>query len=239
MPSAQTAVAPRHVVLGREVCLPAVVRDAASATAVFLVGRDVAQALLPGDAFDIVEAAPGLAQLVLGFVDYSDNDLGDYNEAMLVFFVRPRGAAGAAEGTFIYKLPVNQEFTRAAGCEIWGFPKTLEAIDIDYSDTHASGSLHMDGELVFRLAVPCAGEAIDSGELEMTTYTYINGPAATPFVQGGATVFGDPAAVRLELGTHVLADELRRLGLPAAPILTTWTAHMHGSFGAPQPLECR
>ena len=27
-------------------------------------------------------------------VDYRDNDLGDYNEAMIVFFVRPRGVDG-------------------------------------------------------------------------------------------------------------------------------------------------
>lgn len=237
MPSAPLAVAPHHIVLGREVRLPAVVRDAASATAVFLVARDAAQALLPGDAFEIVEAAPGLAQLVLGFVDYRDNDLGDYNEAMIVFFVRPRANPAAAEGTFIYKLPVNQEFTCVAGRDIWGFPKTVESVDIAYDATHARGSLTMDGALVFRLAVPTVGDAIDSGDLEMTTYTYLAEPAATPFVQGGATAFGDPGAVQLELGTHPLAEQLRGLGLPAGAILSTWTAHMHGSFGAPQSLE--
>lgn len=238
MPSATAALAPRYSILGREVQLPALVRDASSATAVFLVAQEAVQALLPGNAFQVVEAAPGLAQVVLGFVDYRDNDLGDYNEAMIVFFVRPRGDAAADEGTFIYKLPVNQEFTCVAGRDIWGFPKTVEGVDIVRHDDAVEGSLTMGGALVFRLRVPTGGDAIDTGDLPMTTYTYLpSGPAATPFVQGGATSFGDPGSVRLELGDHPLAEELRRLGLPTTPILSTWTAHMHGSFGAPRPVQ--
>ena len=37
----------------------------------------------------------------------------------------------------------------------------------------------------------------------------------------------------IELGDHPIADELRSLGLPdAAPLLSAWTEHMSGSFGA-------
>ena len=37
----------------------------------------------------------------------------------------------------------------------------------------------------------------------------------------------------LELGDHPIADELRSLGLPdATPLLSAWSEHMTGTFGA-------
>ena len=74
------AAADSYRIQGREVTLPCIVRDASSGNAIFLVSRDVAQRLVPGDAFEVVEAAPGQTQLILGIIDYRDNDLGDYGE---------------------------------------------------------------------------------------------------------------------------------------------------------------
>jgi hypothetical protein len=227
-----------YIVQGQTVTMPAVVRDASSGTAVFLVPADAVRKLLPGEAFDVVEMAPGQAQAVVGFVDYRDNDLGDYNEVMIVFFVRPRADPAAAEGTFIYKLPVNQSFTCDAGCQIWGFPKSVEEIDIDYGEDRVICKLTMGGQHVFTLSLPRTSPADgDDNDMEMTTYTYLDGPAAVAFTQGGGTaVIPGGAGVELQLGAHPLADELRRLGLPAAPMLSTWTEHMHGTFGAPRKL---
>jgi hypothetical protein len=42
--------------------------------------------------------------------------------------------------------------------------------------------------------------------------------------------------VRLVLGDHPLAEELRKLGLPKDPILSNWMGHMRGSFGPSIPL---
>lgn len=236
-PTDEPASESNYVIDGRRIAMPAVVRDASSATAMFLVPRAAAQALIPGDAFVATEAAPDLTQLVLGFVDYRDNDLGDYHEAMIVFFVRPRNAPEAPEGTFIYALPVDQAFTCEAGRRIWGFPKTIETIDIAYAGERATGRLEMDGRHVFTLSVPTPADGLDAGEMELVTYSYADGPRATAFRQGGATAVVDGAAVSLELGDHPLADALRGLGLPTAPLLATWTEAMHGSFAAPRPLE--
>lgn len=225
-----------YAIEGRTVTMPAVVRDASSATAMFLVPRDAVAKLLPGDAFVPTEAAPGLTQLVVGFVDYRDNDLGDYHEAMVVFFVRPANDPEAPEGTFLYRLPVNQSFTCEAGRRIWGFPKTVESIDIDYSADRATCRLTMDGEHVFTLSIPRSADGIDAGDMELVTYSYADGPCATAFRQGGPTAILDANDVRLELGTHSLAEELRSLGLPGQPLLATWTEKMHGSFAAPRRL---
>jgi len=235
-PQNAAANAPTIEIDGRPVRLPVIVRDATAGTALFLVPSAAAQALLPGDAFAVVEAAPGLTQLAIGFVDYRDNDLGDYDEAMIVFFVRPKNEPTASEGTFIYALPVNQPFTCEAGIRIWGFPKSLADISISYEAQAARCRLVMDGKLVFELELPRVIVTDDADEMAMVTYSYTDAPMATEFHQGGGIGFGDPSAVQLKLGDHPLARALATLGLPSTPLIATWTEHMRGSFAAPEAL---
>ena len=229
----------QYDIAGRTVTMPVEVRDACAGTAMFDVDAGAAAALLPpGDAFEVVESSPGRAQLVLATIDYRDNDLGDYLEVGVTVFVTPRAGDGEA-GTFITRLPVNQEFTCVAGRTIWGFPKTVEDITVVHKDDSAITTLRMDGELVLRLTLPRGGDQV-MPQMPMTTYTYVDGVAhATPFSQGGAgsqvLLGGD--GVELELGTHAVADELAALGLASQhPIMTTWTEHMRGTFGTPVAL---
>lgn len=219
---------------GRVVALPAVVRDASCGSVMYAVDRAAAQKLIP-PAFEAVEAAPGRTQLTLVIVDYRDNDLGDYHEVGIVFFVRPAGRSDAPLGSYIYKLPVDQSFTCEAGCRIWGFPKSVEEIDFAYADDRATCRLVMDGRHVLTLTVPRGG-AGEEPEEQAVGYTLIEGvPHSNVFTRGGRGVQTVPggAGVALELGDHPIADELRSLGLlDAAPLLSAWTEHMTGSFGA-------
>jgi hypothetical protein len=203
----------------------------------FDVDAAAAQRLLPSDDLVVVESAPGRCQLVLALIDYRDNDLGDYLEVGVTFFVAPRGEPDAA-GTFILHLPVDQEFTCAAGRLIWGFPKTVEDISFEYSDDSLVATLRMGGELVFRLRVPRGGSDVME-PLDMVTYSLIDGVAhATSFSQGGSgaqiVVGGD--GVELELGSHPIAAELASLGLPSPAVMSTWTERMRGVFEAAAPL---
>ncbi len=227
----------RYDIAGRTVAMPCVVRDASAGTAMFEVDAGAAGALVP-DAFQLVESAPGRCQLNLAVIDYRDNDLGDYNEIGITLFVKPPGADDDQAGTYITHLPVDQEFTCEAGRTIWGFPKSVEEIDIDYADRSVRATLHMGGSLVLRLTLPRGGDD-EMPPLPMTTYTMIDGvPHATAFSQGGAgsQVIPGGESVTLELGDHPVAKELAALGLPAAPQLTTWTERMRGTFEAPRPL---
>ena len=218
---------------GQTVRLPAVVRDASSGSVMYMVDAAGAQKLVP-DAFEVLEAAPGKTQLTLVIVDYRDNDLGDYDEVGIVFFVRPAGRPDAEAGSYIYKLPVNQSFTCEAGFKIWGFPKTVEEIDFDYADDSATCKLTMSGQHVLTLTVPRGGD----GTTEPTAavgYTMIEGIAhQNEFVRGGSGEQTLPGGdgVELALGDHAIADELRALGLEGAtPLLSVWSEHMNGSFG--------
>src|SRR4051794_5655029 len=223
-------------VAGRTVELPVQVRDASAGTALFEVDAAAAQALLPGNAFDVVEAAPGRAHFAVVVVDYRDNDLGSYREVGLTLFVRPR--AGGEDGTFIVRLPVDQSFTCEAGRTIWGFPKTIESIDLAYGSDSIDCALSMDGELVLRIRLPRGGTD-EAPPMSMTSYTVRGGvPCATAFEQrgsGGQMVF-DSTGVELELGTHPVAKELASLGLPVPAFMSTWTEHMQATFEDARPL---
>lgn len=229
-------MADTYEISGRTVTMPVEVRDAAAGTAIFEIDAAAARAIIPGDAFDVVEVSPGRAHLVLAVIDYKDNDLGDYLEVGITFFVLPRGVPGATPGTYIHRLPVDQAFTCAAGKQIWGFPKTVEQIAFDYSDDNVTCTLTMDEELVLRLRIPRGGTDA-SPSLAMTTYTYLDGqPHATGFSQEGSgsqMVLGADG-IELELGTHPVAKEIESLG--ATPVMSTWTERMIGRFEAPVAL---
>lgn len=225
-----------YEVAGRSVELPVQVRDASAGTALFEVDAAAATGLLPGDAFEVVEVGPGRAHLAVVVVDYRDNDLGSYREVGLMLFVRPRG--GGEDGTFILRLPVDQPFTCEAGQVIWGFPKTVEEIDLAYADDAVTCTLTMDGELVLRIRLPRGGSD-DLPAMPLTAYTIRDGvPCATSFEQRGtgSQVVFDSSGVELELGSHPVAKELASLGLPAPAFLSTWTEKMQATFEDARPL---
>ena len=170
---AESAVATagrRWVFEGREVAMPVVVRDAASAAATYLVPSTAARRLLPGPELDVVEVLPGRALFGIAAIDYRDNDLGDYNEVSLALFVRPRGARAGVPylgtaldfvrnrvATYIWKLPVDQRFTCAAGRGIWGFPKSVAQIEFQDVDGRRRCRLVMDGRHVLTFSVARGG----------------------------------------------------------------------------------
>jgi hypothetical protein len=228
-------VASSYEIDGTTVDLPVQVRDASAGTAVFEVDAAAAAALLPPD-FLVAEVSPGRAHLAIVVVDYRDNDLGSYREVGFMFFVRPR--AGGDDGTFIVRLPVDQAFTCEAGRRIWGFPKTIEQIELAYADDAITCALSMEGELVLRIRLPRDANA--DGEMPpipMTAYTMLDGVAhATTFTQGGLGFSMGFDPVELEWGTHPVAKELAALGMSAVPAFTTWTERMRATFEAPRPL---
>lgn len=228
-----------HQVDGTSVTMPVRVRDARAATVLFDIAAAAAGELVPAQ-FEVVEAGPGRAQLALALVDYRDNDLGSYREVGVMFFVRPQG--GGPDGTYLRHLPVDQHFTCVAGRQIWGFPKTVEQIDVQDAVQDGSGSstwtLTMDGDLVLRLTVPVGGSD-ELPALPMQAYTLLDGrPHTTLFTQQAAGVgvrFG-PDGVQLELGSHPVAKELAGLGLPAPASMSTWMSQLRATFEQPQPL---
>lgn len=249
--SASVVAERRYVFQGREVTLPVVVRDAASAAATYLVSAAAARRLLPSPALDVVELLPGRALFSIACIDYRDNDLGDYNEVSLALFVRERRVPAGIPGgipylgaavdfarsrlaTYIYRLPVDQTFTCEAGRGIWGFPKTVEQIDFAAVGERRRCALVMGGRQVLTLSVT-AGGTRTLPDTPMVTYSMIGGALhRTRFLSGARDVGIRVGGADMTLGDHPLADELRALGLPRRALASVWMEHSHALFEGPE-----
>lgn len=243
---AENQTRPReYEIQGRLVTMPCLVRDACSATATWLVSARASQALLPGPELEIAEVLPGRGLLSVACIDYRDNDLGDYNEISIAFFVRKRGdknglpyvgaAADMLRGllpTHILHLPVTQSFTCEAGQVIWGFPKTVDEIDFDTTGDRARCVWNKDGQNVLKISMPIGGTR-EFPEQTLRTYSYIGGALhQTTFSSSAENLGVRMGGVRLALGAHPIADELRSLGLPKRALMSMWLGKMRGRFEA-------
>lgn len=240
--------ADHYMIDGKAIAFPVLVADASMLMNAFLVDAKVAQAMIADSGFRVIELFPGRAILQLLFVDYRKNELGDYNEGAVIFPVLTPGErkpfpffgaltrlASGRVGNFVYRMPVDQEFTTHAGRFIWGFPKWVARIDIEFGATRASGSFFDEGELVYSFAAKTGGTAkvkeqraaslaIRDGKAWKTFGTN-NGSGLTFSLGGELPTIGE---------SHPLALQLRALGLPKKPLFTVSIKNTAMSFAGPE-----
>jgi len=234
-----------YTVVGREVRMPVEVRDATASVAYYLVPADAAQALIAPSALRIARMLPGRTLFTIGTMDYRDNDLGQYHEVAITFFVYepgtralpiiggPLAMARGKLAAYIHQLPVDAEFSMQAGRGIWGFPKFMSTIDITRDQGVETSNLTVDGAHVLTQRMRLGGKR-SFGEREQISYALRDGVLCrTPSTMSGEGVGFRFGGARIELGDHPIADELRSLGLPKKPLFTTTLGRMRGSFGAP------
>jgi hypothetical protein len=238
-----------HLVQGREVRLPVVVRDAAAMSAMFPVRSADVRRLLPTPTLHPVEWLPGWAICVLAAIEYKENDLGQYNEVGVNFLVTYGPTApwplvgfvtasrAGTLGAYVHRLPVTTSFSRDAGRDIWGFPKTVDTITFTDVGARRTCRLESEGRHVLSLTAGRGGTRT-LAEMPQDAYAWRDGTLfKTPsrmragevgFHLGGATV---------ELGVHPMADELRMLGFPRRALSTTWFGRWSATFDDAQILE--
>jgi len=241
--------APTHMVQGRTVHLPVVVRDAEALSVMYPVRTAAVRRLLPTATLHPAEWWPGWAICVLAAIEYKDNDLGTYNEVGVNFLVTygPRRAlpllglvTASRQGTlgaYVHRLPVTTSFSRDAGRDIWGFPKTVA--DITFTDTgdRRTCRLESDGAHVLTLGARRGGGR-SFADLPQDAYAWRDGMLfKTPSTMSADGVGFRLGGATLELGAHPMADELRGLGLPRRALSTTSFQHWRATFQDAQILE--
>ncbi len=223
---------------GRTIGFPVEVRSARMANAVYTVPAEAAAGVLDDPAFEVVADEHGAASVVVGFVDYIDNDLGDYDEVM--WAVAAKAKADGTPGTYIWRLPVNQEFTCEAGVRMLGLPKTVEDITIERDDFSVTCTMRSGGSLVMRQRFPLLPD-VDTVPMPSPTVclsTVAGVPSISESEPSGSIrmAFGDDG-YSLELGDHPWADELRDLGLEGqTPTVLTLCDDWRSTFLEPTPL---
>ncbi|HPB45027.1 MAG TPA: acetoacetate decarboxylase family protein [Microthrixaceae bacterium] len=235
-----------YLVMGQRVAMPVLVRKAKQAAVMFLVDHNAAQRMVAPTGLKVVRQLGGKAIVTLALVDYIDNDLGTYTELGLVFMVHDSGATPTSANygnrkavtTYIHRLPVNGEFTKEAGYGIWGFPKWVADLSVDFDRNGVTAQLKSGDEVVMtvrakrgpirvpRRAMPMNAYTCDEDGIVRRTPWTTDGTQKQQVRLGGATV---------EVGYgHPLADELRALGFPKRCLATIFDDDMQATFGAPE-----
>lgn len=107
------------------------------------------------------------AVAILSFFKYRDTALGPYHEVGLALLVTPRGQTqtlgsftellqqtrSESLGSYVLDLPVTTPAARAAGCEIWGYPKFVTQLPIELeADRFQAQVFDPDGRRIMELA---------------------------------------------------------------------------------------
>jgi Acetoacetate decarboxylase (ADC) len=235
-----------HEVLGTEVQMPVRIRHASCFVAGFTASAPAAQAMIAGTGLRVMQVRPGRTMCMLVFVDYVDGDLGPYNEFGVCLLLEDpdtpgkstilgnlRSLATGQARALVHRLPVDGDFTLAAGRGIWGFPKTLADFDVDHSSATKRGAVSEAGTLIAALTIRPGFRVPDSDATAvLRAYSHLGGATReTPWVLNRT---GDtrtrPGGATLQLGSHPIADELRGLRLSRHALMTSSVGHIEMTF---------
>ncbi|WP_299021733.1 acetoacetate decarboxylase family protein [uncultured Dietzia sp.] len=250
-----------RVVAGREIAFPVPVVSASVSGAAFLTRAAVVRRLIaagPQSAVLDAGAEPvtlpgGRTPVTIMHVRYHDvpgNVLGAYHEIGLAFQVRVPGAGVVQH---IHELPVDQDFTLAAGNELWGFPKWKGDMvgsaggaldDARLGPVGSSGAGGIELRLDTRVGVPIPGrqslamncvQVIDGDPVLVTAAATASGGRVRPL--GGARISVAAGVEGSGADLARFADAIRGLALDRARPLATFSyERFEAEFQAPRPL---
>lgn len=246
-----TGEGPAHQVLGRTVHMPVRIRRASAVVALFGCPAGPAQQLVDYSGLRVLGHRSGRALVGLVHVRYVEGDLGRYDELGVAVVVRRhddpvpvhrvrglRALASGRTGLFIHRLPVDGEFTMAAGREIWGFPKVLADFDVRQDGARRRVVLRQDGRAAVDLTVrPGLPLPVPVRRLALRAYTCLDGVTrCTDWVLRPHGVRGRPGGASLLLGDHPLARELAGLGLRRRALFSASMTDAQMTFGDARPV---
>jgi hypothetical protein len=240
----------RFDIEGKSLGYPALFQDGSSAVGLFPVPSSGAQALIRDSGFEVAELWPGRTAFSLACCHYRESDCGVYNEIAMAFFVKPKHGRGSRipylgtwldiirnhSATHVWKLPVTTKLANDAGVLMWGFPKTVEEIDFDVAGGRATFRLRMDGSEVLTFSAPASGTRHQPRRASAVYSIYEGAPHVTYLENECHDVGVSLRGGRLTLGDHPVARELRALGLPRRPLVTSWMGRFSFEVGATEEL---
>lgn len=226
-----------RIAAGRDISAPVEVRSAQLVSGIFTAPATAAQELIDYSGLRVHRVAGTLALCMISAVQYTDSDLGPYNEISVAVVVEPHDGSPAPLGkdttTFIHRLPVNQELSCTAGREIWGFPKWVADITWQHRGGGVDVVLIDSDEPVLSMRVEGPGLPLPRSRNEMACYSWSDGVLRrTTWSMGMSGIRVRPRGIHLDLGEeHPMAQELRGLRFPKAALLSQQVGALECSFG--------
>jgi hypothetical protein len=235
----------KYTIAGETVTMPVRIRTAEQHMAMFSVDADAAQRMIDHSGLTVCRYRANRAVVVLMLMHYVDGDLGPYLEYGTNVMVNPPGsdatgpkALGKA-GAFIHHLPVDGEFTMAAGRQIWGYPKVMA--DFVIRDGHGfSFDVTIDGQFAvgmdFKPGLRVPARFTSKPQVH-PTYSHLDG--VTRMTDGEMTMSGvryRPGGATVRLGNHPYARELATLGFPKRAMVSSSADNVEMTFADAQEL---
>ena len=237
---------------GRRVKMPVFYYDGTATQAVFAARLGALRRLMPDPRFCPARLAPGLGAVAVTCFEYRDTDIGPYNElAISVVLNEPwflpnlPGLALVSSlrrrqlHAWVHHLPVTTELARAAGVELYNYPKFIAGIDFQESGERRVCRLSEGAEHILTLS----GERIAaprSEQLQLFSHLWMDRqPQGSEFkinaVEMGVSV--RPGAASLALGEHhPIACELAELIAWTRPVQYQYMARFEGILYGPEHL---
>lgn len=205
---------------------PVFYQDVATLAAHFLAPAHMVRHLLPSARMHPIRAFPGRSVVSLVGYEYRHSDIGPYNEFAIAVPITLDRPSPQFTGSlrplpqellvYVRHLPVTTEIARATGVELAGYPKTLADISFERDRGWVSCRLAYGDAHVLTLAARVGRPTTRSAQTRVHSINARHGHLLrieTIISEREEAVGRNPSDVRLELGQHPIADELRALRL--------------------------
>ena len=235
--------------------LPCFFRKVHYTVCLFTSGKEAVLDLLNGTGLQPALRLGRRYVVAVGLVNYEESDLGGYNEMIIAVPVIPEGTkpplsswlnlVGPLEkrkvGQYILHIPVTSEFSRAAGYELWGYPKIVAPVEHEANRNQVRTAVYEPhtNELITEVKGKL-GWWIPSIPLSLITYSFLQHHLIRTAVNvRGWMKLRLQHGLRLTVGNsqHPMANDLRRLGLDGQkPFLVMDTDRFQSVFYPPRPM---
>jgi hypothetical protein len=240
-------------IAGQQVRLPIFYYDGSSIQAVFAAKLGALRKLMPDPRFCPARIAPGLGAVAVTCFEYRDTDIGPYNELAIsvvlnepYFIPNLPGLALVSSmrrrqlHAWVHHLPVTTEIARAAGVDLYNYPKFVAGIDFSEEGARrvcrlSEGAEHiltLSGE---RIATPRSEQFQAFSRLWMDRQ-----PQSSEFKlnasETGVSVRSGVASLKLG-DRHPIARELAGLIAFSRPLQYQYTARFEGILYGPEHLS--
>ncbi|MBU0806979.1 acetoacetate decarboxylase family protein [Pseudomonas aeruginosa] len=224
--------------------LPILYFDNSNFMSMFEVEYEAANAFLKDKGLTAVRFAGGKALVVVGFYEYRETAIADYNEVGVAIACVPSGVKAPClpllslyqpldkqqVGFHVIDLPVTTQAACVAGREVWGYPKFVTPIGFSLDAKRFKGTVSdpESGDSMLELSGNL-GMGLPAPQLDLVLFSHHEGALLRTLVNtrgGGRACL--PGSLRLKVinSEHPMTRRLAQLGLSnAAPKMVF---HSHG-----------
>jgi hypothetical protein len=240
-------------IAGQPVKVPIFYYDGTATSAVFAARLGALRRLMPDPRFCPARLAPGVGAVAITCFEYRDTDIGPYNElAISVVLNEPwflpnlPGRALIASlrtgqlHTWVHHLPVTTEIARAAGVDLYNYPKFIGGIDFEQTAADRVCRLSEGAEHILTLS----GKRIAtprSEQFQAFSHLWMDRQPQSSEFKINVSEMGvslSPAVATLELGErHPIARELADLIMRRRPLQYQYMARFEGILYGPEHLS--